>query len=109
MVMTYNLIVNDIWDVWEASVLGHSFDVFSVFQRVCNFKCLGFLVIILQLGESKFHTFNVGVKTLNNYFVLERVPKLAQLGKNSRSAYKDLVKTRELVRQKARYPGQSGL
>ena len=108
MLTNYDLIADDIWDVWEASVLEHSFNVFSVLRKACSSDCLSFFVVILQL------TSDVGVRTLKSYFVLERVPKLAQLEKDSCFTYEDLMKRKELTRaelacQKARYSSQRGL
>ena len=109
VVRTYDLVTDNIWDVWEASVLEHSFDVLPLFWKVCSSECLGFLVIVLQLEKSKFQFFDIGVKTLNSYIVLERVSELAQLEKKSRSIYEDLVEKRELAHQKTRYSGQQRL
>ena len=113
MVMTYHLGADDLWDIWEPSVLEHSFDFFSALQKACRVsEKLCFLVVFLQLGESQSHTSNVSVRTFKSYFVLKKVLKLAQLGKDSRSAYKDLVEKRRLTRlacQKARYSGQRGM
>ena len=48
----YHLGTDDFWDVWEALVLKHSFNVFPVLRKACRAsEKLCFLVVVLQLKE----------------------------------------------------------
>ena len=114
MVITYHFGIDNFWDIWETLVLEHSFDVFPALQKACSSECFYFFVVILQLKELYSHTFNIGIRTVKNYFALEEVPKLVQLGKSSCSIYEDLMEGKELAQvklayQKARYFGQQRL
>ena len=113
MITTYYLEANDLWDIWVPLILEYSFDIFPVLRKVCRAsKKFCFFVVFLQLEKSQSHTSNIGIKTFKSYFVLEKVLKLAQLGKISRSAYENLIEKWEmtwLACQKARYSSQWGL
>ena len=79
MVTTYQLGVNDFWDIWEALVLDHFLIVFSALQKkyYSRSESFYFLVIILQLEEIQSHAFDVGnIKIVSSYLTLEKVPKL---------------------------------
>ena len=53
MVTTYHLGADNLWDIWEFSILEHSFNVLPVLWEACRAsEKLCFLVIDLQLGES---------------------------------------------------------
>ena len=109
MVMTYHLGADDLWNIWEPSVLEHSLDIFPLFRKTCSSEFLCFFVSILQFGQSQSHASDVGnVRTVSSYLALEGIPKLVQLRKDSRSAYEDLMERGELtqVDQKVRYSGQ---
>ena len=109
---TYQLRADDLWNIWEPSVLEHSLDVFPLLQKTCSSEFLCFLVFVLQFGQSQSHASDVGnVRTVSSYLALEEIPELVELEKNSRSAYEDLIERGELTRvdQKARYSGQQGL
>ena len=112
MVTTYDLVANDLWDIWKPLVLEHPLNFFPAFQKAYKAsEKFCFLVVFLQLGELQLHTSNIGIKTFKSHFVLEKVPKLAQLGKDGCFAYEDLMERGELTRvgQKPRYSGQQGL
>ena len=113
MVTTYHLRADNLWNIWELLVLEHFLNVFPVLQKACRaFERFRFLVIFLQLGDLQSYTSDISVKTFKSYFVLDKVPELAQLGKNSCSAYEDLAERKKLTwlaRQKIGYSGQQGL
>lgn len=112
VVTIYDLIVNDILDVWEALVVEHFLDVFLVLQKAYSFECFNVFVIILQLKELQSHNSDVCIRILKSYFVLEKVLELVQLEKNSYFVYEHLVERRKLTWlacQKTRYSGQQGL
>ena len=52
MVTTYNLGMDDLWDIWEPLVLEHAFDVFPAFRKVSSSQHYCLVVIVLQLRES---------------------------------------------------------
>ena len=110
VVTTYHLGTDDFSDVWEASVLEHSLDVFPLFRKTPKSERFCFLIIILKFGEPQSYASDVGnVGTVSSYLALEGVPESVELGKNSRATYLDLVERRKLTRCKARYFGQQGL
>ena len=108
----YHLGADNLWDIWEPSVLEHSLDVLPLLRKTCSSKFLCFLVFVLQFGQSQSHASDVSnVRTVSSYLALERIPGLVELGKDNCSAYKDLMEREELTRvnQKARYSSQQGL
>ena len=108
--MTYHFVIDDFWDVWAASWLKYSFDVFSVFQKTCRSKRFYFLVIILKFEKLQSHISNFGnVRTVLNYLILDGIPELVKKGKNICSAYEDLMEKRVLTCWKTRYFGQQRL
>ena len=112
VVTTYHLGVDNLWNIWESSILEHFLNIFPVLWKAYNSECFCFLIFVLKFRQSQSHFFNVGnVKTVSNYLALERVSKSVKLGKNSCSAYEDLIEREKLTRVdwKARYSGQQGL
>ena len=43
----YDLIVDDIWDVWEVLLLEHFLDIFPVFRKACNSESSDSFIVIL--------------------------------------------------------------
>ena len=112
MVTTYHLGADDLWDIWEPSVLEHSLDVLPALRKACSSECFYFLVFVLKFGQSQPHASNVGnVRTVSSYLASEGVPELVEMGKDSCSACEDLMERGELTRvgRKPRYSGQRGL
>ena len=112
VVTTYHLGVDDLWDIWELLVLEHSLNVLPLLRKTYNSKFLCFFVFVLQFGQLQSHASDIGnVSTVSSYPALERIPKLVELGKDSCSAFEDLMEREELTRvdQKARYSGKRGL
>ena len=105
VVTTYHLRVDDLWDIWESSVLKHSLDILSLLRKICSSEFLCFLVFVLQFGQLQSHISDVGnVRTVSSYLALKGVLELVELGKDSCSAYEDLIEREELtwVDQKTR-------
>ena len=103
----YYLRTNNFLDIWKASVLEHSFDIFPIFQKTSKSEHLCFFIIVLKFEEPQFHAFNINnVRIILSYFALDGFSELVELEINSCPAYKDLVKKRELTCYKARYFGK---
>ena len=92
VVTTYHLGADDFWNVWEASVLEHSLDVFpSVLYPICP-SFPGEIVLFLQFLQAEPHSTNAsGVGALVSQFGPESVLELTQLREDMGSAYEDLV------------------
>ena len=92
VVTTYHLGTDDFWDVWKASVLKHSLDVFPFIPHPL---CLGFLdeiVLFLQFLQAEPHSTNAsGVGALVSQFGPKSVPELTQLREDMSFTYEDLV------------------
>ena len=98
VVTTYYLGADNLLDIWKPLVPEHSFDFFPALRKACRVsEKFCFLVVFLQLRKLQSHTSNVGVRTFKSYFVLEEIPELVQLGKNSGSAYEDLMERGKLT------------
>ena len=98
MVTNYDLGMHHLWDVWKPLVLEHSLNVFPALRKVRRAsKKLCFLVAFLQLGELQLHASEACVRIVSRYVALEGVPELAELEKDSCSAYKDLVERGKLT------------
>ena len=96
---TYHLETDDCWDVWEFLISEHSLDVFLALWKPCKpSEKFCFLVVFQLLRELQSHISDVSVKTFKYYFGLKIVPEMAQLRKDSCSAYEDLVEKGKLTR-----------
>ena len=105
MVITYHLETNDFWDVWEALVLKHYFDILLVFRKACSSKYFFFLVFVLNFGQLQSYASNTSnVKTISSYLALKRISESEKLKKDSCSTYEDLVEREEIICQKSRNP-----
>ena len=98
VVTTYYLGADDLWDIWEPSVLEYSLNVLPLLRKTCSSEFLCFLVFVLQFGQLQSHASDVSnVRTVSSYLALEEVLELVELGKDSRSAYEDLMERGELT------------
>ena len=52
IVTTYHLGADDLWDIWEPSVLEHSLDFLPALRKASSSQNFCFFVVVLQLGES---------------------------------------------------------
>ena len=112
VVITYHLKADNLWDIWELSVLEHSLNILSILQKACNSDWFYFFVFVLKFKQSQSHASDIhNVKTVSSNLVSERVPKSVELGPDNCSIYQNLVERGQLTRvgQKPRYSGQQGL
>ena len=82
VVTTYHLRADGLRDIWEFSVLEHSFNVLSALWKIRSAsEKLCFLVVFLQLRELQPHVSDVGnVRTVLSYVSLDIVSQLSELG-----------------------------
>ena len=96
VVTTYHLRVDDLWDIWELSVLEHSLDVLSVLWEAYSsdwFFC--FFVFVLKFGQSQSYAFDLcNVRIVLSDLISKGVSEPIELGSDNCSAYKDLVERR---------------
>ena len=52
VVTTYHLGADDLWDIWESSVLELSLDIFPALRKASSSQSFCVFVVGLQLGES---------------------------------------------------------
>ena len=77
VVTTYNLVADDFWDIWEPSILEHSFNFFPAFRKASSSHRFCLFVVVLQLGEPQTYGTNVdSVRALSTQFGSERIPEL---------------------------------
>ena len=50
METTYHLGADDLWDIWEPSVLEHSLDFFPALWKASSSQNFYFLVFVLKFG-----------------------------------------------------------
>lgn len=101
MVITYQLKIDNFWDVLKVLILKNSFIVFPVLWKTCYYpQHFSFIIIILQLGKLQFYNFDISLRAAISYFALEKVLKFVQLKWNSCFAYKDLIKRQDSIKKR---------
>ena len=109
---TYHLGADDLWDICEPLVLENSHNVLSVLRKVCSSEYFCFFVFVLKFRQLQSHASDIGnLRPVSSNLSLDGVLKSVELVQNSRSAYQDLMKRRQVTRvcRKISYFGQQRL